>query len=227
MPFPCFGTVMTNRKNLPKITDKLKRGESKSMCILDDGIICYKWQDTKEVTLLSNCHSHVIETANRKQKDGSIKTLDCPQAITSYNQFMGGVDKADQYSTTYEVDRKSNKWWKRVFHRLLMIAVSNAWILYKQLKKADDLPLIDFLIPLAKAVTAVGKSGAKHQRKSSSGRPSKRAKLFINVGHQPIEGPTQRRCRLCAMKKIQSRTKWLCNTCDEPLCVGCFVYYHK
>ncbi len=176
--------------------------------------------------MLTNCHNHVIETADRKQKDGTIKTFDCPQAIVFYNKFMGGVDKADQYSTTYEVDRKSNKWWKRVFHRLLMIAVSNAWIVFKELKK-KDLPLLDFLIPLAKAVTALGKSGALHQRAITTGRPSKRAKFFINVGHQPIEGATLRRCRYCAIKKIQSRTKWLCNTCDEPLCVGCFVHYHK
>lgn len=56
--------------------------------------------------------------------NGVKKTFDCPQAIKFYNEFIPGVDRSDQYSTTYEVDRKSNKWWKRVFHRLLMVAVT-------------------------------------------------------------------------------------------------------
>lgn len=50
IPYACVGTVMTNRKNLPQIVGKLKRGESKAMCT-NDGIICYKWQDTKEVPI--------------------------------------------------------------------------------------------------------------------------------------------------------------------------------
>lgn len=139
---------------------------------------------------------------------------------------MAGVDRSDQYSTTYEVDRKSNKWWKRVFHRLLMIAVSNAWIIFKE-SRGKNIPLIDFLIPLAAQVTDIGKSGAKLQRKANAGRPSKRSKLMINIGHQPVPVETPRRCRFCAIKKVQSRTKWLCNTCDIPLCVKCFVLYHK
>lgn len=49
--FPCVGTVMSNRRNLPKLTGKLQRGDSKAMCT-NDGIICYKWSDTKEVTYL-------------------------------------------------------------------------------------------------------------------------------------------------------------------------------
>lgn len=139
---------------------------------------------------------------------------------------MGGVDKADQYSTTYEVDRKSNKWWKRVFHRLLQITAVNSWILYKQLKK-KNIPLIFFLMPLAAQLIEIGKSGTKNIRKASTGRPSKKAKFMTNITHQPVEIKTMRRCRHCGDKKIQKRTNVLCNTCDVPLCISCFVPYHK
>lgn len=139
---------------------------------------------------------------------------------------MAGVDKGDQYSTTYEVDRKSNKWWKRVYHRLLKITASNAWIIFKQLKK-NDLQLIDFLIPLAESLVEKGKNGTKNQRNMSAGRPSKRSKFMVNVGHQPVEAGSLRRCRLCSLKKQQKRTEWLCNSCDVPLCMGCFVHYQK
>ncbi|XP_037037956.1 piggyBac transposable element-derived protein 4-like [Bradysia coprophila] len=223
--FPIVGTVITNRRNLPKMPGKLSRGDSMAKCT-NTGVICYKWQDTKEVTLLSNCHSHIIETTQRKQKDGSYKTFDCPQAINFYNKFMGGVDKADQYSTTYEVDRKSTKWWKRVFHRLLQISAVNSWILYKQLKK-KDIPLIYFLIPLAAQLIDIGKSASTNARNTSTGRPPKKPKFTTIISHQPVEIRTSRRCRHCGSKKIQKRTSVLCNTCDTPLCISCFVPYHK
>lgn len=175
---------------------------------------------------MSNCHKHVIETTQRKQKDGSHKTFDCPQAINFYNKFMGGVDKADQYSTTYDIDRKSNKWWRRVFHRLLQIAAVNSWILYKQLKK-KEIPLIFFLIPLGDQLIEIGKSGSKNVRNASTGRPPKKKKFMTKITHQPVEMKTSRRCRCCGEKKIQKRTTVLCNTCDVPLCISCFVPYHK
>lgn len=46
--YACVGTVMSNRKHLPDLTGKIPRGQSKAKCT-NDGIICYKWQDTKEV----------------------------------------------------------------------------------------------------------------------------------------------------------------------------------
>lgn len=225
LPHALVGTCMTNRKNVPKIIEKLKRGDSIAKST-DDGIICFKWQDTKEVLLMSNCHGNEIGNASRRQKDGTLKVFDCPEAIVFYNKMMGGVDKADQYSTIYEVDRKSQKWWKRVFHRLLMMAVSNSWILFQKLNGKKS-PLIDYLIPLSDQILEVGKRETANQRNPGAGRPPKRKKFMYNVGHQPILVGTRRRCKHCANKKIQMRTIYLCNTCELPLCITCFEPYHK
>lgn len=176
--------------------------------------------------MLSNCHDFKIGTTERTQKDGCKKTFDCPEAIVFYNKFMGGVDKSDQYSTYYQVDRKSNKWWKRMFNRLLLITVSNAWILHKKFKE-KEMSLIDFLIPLSEEVMELGKIGTNYQRKLGAGRPSKRLKLMGNVGHQPIRGQTKRRCAFCTEKKKQSRSFYTCSSCETPLCVDCFAPYHK
>lgn len=172
---------MTNRKNVPKIIGKLQRGESVAKCT-EDGIVCFKWQDTKEVLLMSNCHGNQLGSVSRRQKDGTLKEYSCPEAIVFYNKKMGGVDKADQYSTTYEVDRKSEKWWKRVFHRLLMVAVSNSWIIFQKLKGKKS-PLIDYLIPLSDQIIEVGKRETANQRNPGAGRPPKRKKFMYNVGH--------------------------------------------
>lgn len=50
LDYACLGTVMNNRKNLPVVTGKLTRGESISKST-DDGILFYKWKDTKEVNV--------------------------------------------------------------------------------------------------------------------------------------------------------------------------------
>lgn len=175
--------------------------------------------------LLSNCHEHKIGTADRKQKDGTSKSFDCPEAFNFYNEFMGGVDKSDQYSTCYEIDRKSNKWWKRVFYRLMLIAVSNSWIIYKKFQE-KKMSLIDFLLPLSEDLIEIGKGGTKNLRKSGTGRPPKRVKLMRNIGHLPVKIGTRRRCRFCSEKKLQVRTLYICTTCDVPLCVDCFAPYH-
>lgn len=171
--------------------------------------------------LLSNCHKDEIGTAERTLKDGTKKIVDCPEAFNFYNAYMGGVDKADQYSTIYDIDRKSNKWWKRVFQRLLLIAVSNAWIIYKKFQ-TKELSLIDFLIPLSEDLIEIGKTGTKNKKMPGTGRPSKRVKLMANVGHQPLRKQTRRRCRYCYKAKQEVRTWYICNSCDV-LIVFCHI----
>lgn len=177
--------------------------------------------------LLSNCHTNEIGTATRKLKDGTQKEFDCPEAIIFYNNYMAGVDKSDQYSTYYEVDRKSTKWWKRVFYRLLNVAVSNAWIIYKKFQ-TKELSLIDFLVPLAENLIEVGKEGTKNRRRSDMGHASKRAKLANDVDHEPVRQSSKHRCKYCSIvMKKQSRTLYKCNFCQVFLCAKCFEPYHK
>lgn len=132
--FPAVGTVMTNRKNIPKFTNKLNRGESEFLGN-KYGTICARWQDTKEVLMLSNCHADGLMTVKRRGKDGVRKEIACPEAIGFYNNFMGGVDLADQMSGLYDMDRKSGKWWKKVFFRLVMVVAVNSWVIYNDLHR--------------------------------------------------------------------------------------------
>ena len=43
---------------------------------------------------------------------------------------MNGVDKCDQYLNYYSMGRKSIKWWKIVFFRLIELCVVNAMVIY-------------------------------------------------------------------------------------------------
>ncbi|XP_049308661.1 piggyBac transposable element-derived protein 4-like [Bactrocera dorsalis] len=162
--FAAVGTCMTNRKNVPSITGKLKRGESKFTCT-DTGLMCTKWQDTKEVLLMSNCHKPNVTKISKKDKTGQTGEIDCPEANTFYRQKMGGVDHADQFISLYHHDRKSSKWWKKVFYTCLGMCTTNAWIIYNDLRRKNEkVPYLTYVVNLAEELIAKGKNTITKKR---------------------------------------------------------------
>ncbi|KAG5861133.1 hypothetical protein JTB14_017912 [Gonioctena quinquepunctata] len=148
-------SLKQTRINTPKFFGKFdQRGECE-MVGCEERILGIRWKDTKDVCLMSNCHDSTV--VRRKMKDGTSKEIDCPEAIVFYNCNMGGVDLADQMIPSYEHDRKSRKWWKKVFFRLLMTAVYNAYIIYTEVNK-KKIPYIDFVIDVAKSLISLGRA---------------------------------------------------------------------
>lgn len=224
--FPAVGTCIQTRKNVPKTDNKLKYRGDMEILTNTNGTLFVKWRDTKDVYVLSNCHSPTVSTIQRKQKNGEKLGIPCPDSIAFYNAHMGGVDMADQMSTLYDLDRKSAKWWKKVFYKLLMSAVVNAWVIQNDLRR-KKIPLLDFLVPLAEAILSEGRKTSKMKRKRSYGRPSNTSKELANVGdHLPIEGLVRRRCVRCSQQKRDRRTRTTCAQCSVPLCKFCFTPYH-
>ncbi|XP_067138764.1 piggyBac transposable element-derived protein 4-like [Centruroides vittatus] len=223
--FPAIGTIMANRKNVPGMPDKLKRGEFTFRCT-DTRILCVKWQDTKEVLVMSNCHKPDLTKITKKTKTGEQVTIDCPQAIALYRQKMGGVDRADQYISLYNQERKSTKWWKKVFYTCLSMCVTNAWIMYNDLRRnAKKVSYLTFLVDLSENLIAEEKKNSNLPL-PKRGPSSKKKKLFGTALHLPVEGQTRRRCARCAEEKKQKRTKTVCQECQIPLCKDCFMLYH-
>lgn len=229
LPYAAVGTLMSNRKNVPKFSGKLQRGDSEFR-VNDNGTIVCRWQDTKELLAISNCFSDNVVMVQRTTKDGTKKEFSCPEMLQFYNNYMGGVDLTDQMAGLYDFNRKSSKWWKKVFYKALMMAVANAHVIYQDLHRAKS-AFLPFLISVAEGLVALGRSKAGIKRKSASslGRPTKakKSKLF-NVGdHLPIEGTTRRRCQRCSVQfKKEKRTTTLCRMCNIPLCKKCFTPYH-
>lgn len=224
--YSAVGTYISSRKNTPKLESKLVERGACEMAGCKEGILAIKWKDTKDVLVMSNCHMPIIEKTKRKMKDGTSKELECPEAIIFYNKHMGGVDHADQMSTLYELDRRSTKWWKKVFFRLLMVALCNAHIVYQELTK-KKIPFIDFVVNVAEGLISEGRSQTDNKRSRRQGRTSKRVKHCENIGdHLPIDKGGRNRCIRCKSRKIEKRTKIICKKCQVPLCVNCFTPYH-
>ena len=68
--------------------------------------------------------------------------MPCSTAVADYNKNMGGVDKADMLRTLYAVNRKSVKWWHRIFWGLLDIAFVNSYMVYQSMKRKTATPAV-------------------------------------------------------------------------------------
>lgn len=132
--FAC-GTIRNNRKGMSQNHKKdldIKRGDFDHR-FSTSGIVIFKWKDNKVVYLASNYHGNETTTIQRTSKDGSKSNVMCPILVKDYNSFMGGVDHADRLQVLYCVDRKSKKWWLRIFWGLLDIVFVNAYVVYCQI----------------------------------------------------------------------------------------------
>uniref|UniRef100_A0A1B6EQK2 PiggyBac transposable element-derived protein domain-containing protein n=1 Tax=Cuerna arida TaxID=1464854 RepID=A0A1B6EQK2_9HEMI len=68
-----------------------------------------------------------------------IEEVKKPRVVFRYNKFMGGVDVADQYISSYSFTRKSIQWWRKIFFWLLETAIVNAFLLFN--KTTNQKPL--------------------------------------------------------------------------------------
>ncbi|XP_050302812.1 piggyBac transposable element-derived protein 4-like [Anthonomus grandis grandis] len=170
LQYPAVGTAIIIRKDMPK-----KFIEKRKVLSNQTNSIAIKWQDTKQVILFINCHTPDMTCVKRKDKTGQRVDVQCPTAIAYYNEIMGGVDLTDQMSAVYDFGRKSCKWRKKVFYRLLMIAVVNSWVIYNDLRLTQKkIPLLEFLFTLSEDLIEEGQQQTSVKlRRNSCGRSSK------------------------------------------------------
>ncbi|XP_044585038.1 piggyBac transposable element-derived protein 4-like [Cotesia glomerata] len=95
------GTIRTNRKEWPKELKnpkdlKLERGDIRQMQC--NRITATIWQDNRAVSILStNCDpTDTVVVKKYSKKDKKYIDFPCPKSVANYNEYMGGVDLADQ-----------------------------------------------------------------------------------------------------------------------------------
>ena len=88
------------------------------------------WQDNKVVSMAATNGDPTMNVqVLRKKKDGTRTPVNCPQSISLYKKFMGGVDHNDQLRGYYHVRLKCRKYYKYIFWFLFDVAVINSYIL--------------------------------------------------------------------------------------------------
>jgi hypothetical protein len=193
----------------------------------------FMWHDTETFRVISNYHGSDTVEVERRQKDGSLKMKTCPKAMADYGKYMGGVDTANQLRRYYERDRRSKKWWHRIFYSLLETTIVNSWICYKDLVKVDmaigdDKGEPYDLLAFKRSVTMSLLTRGLNSAKEGAGRigrlvpkihlsaqvKNKRRKSKLSVGnerrfenvgiHIPIFSSKRLRCEWC--QKHRART---------------------
>ncbi len=168
------------------------------------------WQDNRAVVVAStNCNPTETMHVQRRQKDGSRLSIQCPSSISLYNTYMGGVDHNDQLHGYYSVRTKGKKCYRYIWWFLFDVAVTNMYITHLWLSSRSSsfvLPSHETLLVNFKVVLDVPVSSAI---------PSHR----FCLDHFPMKSPKRGRCYYCYhMKKRRHDTSWWCTTCKKYLC---------
>ena len=123
------GTVRTYRKEMPKFTKKLSKGETEVFHSKE--LLALKWHDKRDVHMLSTVHTNVI-IATHKTHHRTGEPIRKPKCIVEYTKNMGAVDKSDMQISLADCTRKTRKWYKKLFFHLVDITMYNAYILYQE-----------------------------------------------------------------------------------------------
>lgn len=220
------GTVKPTRLYMPTFPKNIDVGDVKYFST--DRLLTLRWQDKKEVTMLTSCHT--ADKKKRVNKRGI--EVEKPECIFDYNQYMGAIDRSDMLLSSTESVRKTTKWYKKIFFHLLDVSVLNAHSTYKT-KTGEHISLLDFQTQLVKEIFE------KYKRitpRPTSHRP--------DLGHNPLrlierhfpqlntQCPEQKKrpsnkCVVCSKNKHRRDTVYHCAPCNVPLCVvPCFERYH-
>ena len=127
------GTVMPNRKKLPKELKTLKLKEDHAIICYQNvdfpNLLCTTWLDKKQISMLStNTKNDVAKVSRRKGAEKNLVPSPC--CFEKYNKNMGGVDLADQRRKYFTASRKSSKWWIYLFSFIFDTVIDNAYIIY-------------------------------------------------------------------------------------------------
>ena len=154
-------------------------------------------------------------TVLRRQRDGSRIPVPCPEAIISYNEFMGGVDRGDQLRGYYSCRTKSRKFYKYIFYFLLDVAITNAFVLYKHYATCSKLKNIrDFRVQLAKELIGDYCSRRRVGRQGSFLKNLPLRHFPVKLESADTTRRNRHRCTRCLDKYGKhTHTQWFCQEC--------------
>lgn len=216
--FGACGTFRDTRVGIPKGSANAltKRSPQGTMRWIREGALIFiKWMDTKEVSVCSTIHTAFSgDTVKRARKVGGKQRaveVPVPSAVRDYNRYLGGVGLSEQLIGSYSAWRKSRKWYVTVLHHFIDIAVTNSYLLSKELCSGLQQP------------PRTHQAFQEQLTAELCGTPPRAAPgSYQHVPVAIVEGATgqkkathgRRKCRMC-----KKSTPFMCEACKVPLCV--------
>lgn len=169
------------------------------------------WKDDKIVTVMSTTSQPSAEgTVLRWQRDGTRVLVPCPEAILTYNRCMDGVDRGEQLRGFYNCRVKSRKFYKYIFYFLFDVAITNAFILYRNFYSSPTCTTIKkFRIQLARELIGDYSTRCRTGPGGRVIRPLPLRHFPMKIINEPER--KRRRCSRCSQSKNkQTQTSWFC-----------------
>lgn len=225
------GVIRKNRKKFPRIlkTMKMKKGEMKSISNFE-GIRIFKYQDSKEIFMISTFHGNELKTVTKLKHSGD--TALKPSVIVDYNRVKGGADLSNQMTEFCSPARKSIKWYKKVVFQLLNIGVFNSWIIYNKISKSYT--LADFTKAISSCLLGNFNTSVRQNLSHFLGGVHK----LTNIPRRESGKIARKRCVSCyeniansenvqEARKKAKRVSTECQRCSKAYCLNCFNFKHK
>lgn len=221
------GTVRKNRKGLPKFEGKLNKGFFQSYS--SSNLLAVRYKDKRDFIMLTSTHGTTMSDTGKIDRTTG-QAIRKPTCIVDYNCYMSGVDETDMQISFTNIDRKSTKWYKKLFFHLMDMAIFNCYAAYKNCQLLE-MSFYDFKLKLVKQLLeryAIDKPRLGR-------RPSDPLPQRLTARHFPDNIPqvesskqkTRRDCIVCSSQKKRQKTFYMCLECNVPLCVTpCFKDYH-
>lgn len=196
-------------------------------------------EENDSSNVVSTAHVPEITSVSRKNSDGSVTQVRCPNLITEYNSNMGGVDLLDQLKSYYCYNRKSKRWWIRLFYHLIDLCVVNSYILYRRCYNINVHPPMVYkpLSQLQFRLKLIDKLVNHFTCRKQTGPVVTPIVSLIPSGHKVQDlrpfGICKGRCEFCSIgqhRKPNKRkeTMFGCSKCMKRLCpVGCWTDFHS
>ena len=245
------GTVRKNRKGLPKAVTEATLTKESGECVWrrnsESGLLCMKWCDKRNVTMLSTIQDALMVDTGKVDRRTNAK-IEKPLCVYEYIQKMGGVDLSDQMMTYYSFLRKSMKWSRKLTIHLINMIIMNSYVLNKKFG-TKKLTHEEYRDELVRYLIQTGMTRFNIPLPTlSSRRISRREEMHhheqrLKERHFPVNIPCaegrkrKKPSRLCfACNKLpadtgvtfaKKNTSYWCPDCEKPLCITpCFKIYH-
>uniref|UniRef100_A0A7S1ENT7 PiggyBac transposable element-derived protein domain-containing protein n=2 Tax=Hemiselmis andersenii TaxID=464988 RepID=A0A7S1ENT7_HEMAN len=206
-------------------------------------ILGAKWRDTGDCCMLSTqhvgLHSKVLRHIKGKQGRHSVNTLDC---YRDYNDFMGGVDLADQKRAMLSTRLRAYKWWHPVLYWMLDTARINSLIVrndsadkYKIEPLSSREYIEELIVDLRQEALQSHVEDdfeAQQTRLLLAGRKDLERLVGGHLMHFPEKQYVEKlkTCVVCSrdprVNQSNYKTKEGCPKCGEVMHIECFEAWH-
>ena len=240
-------TIRVNR-GLQALVQQQCLTKGQSFFARKDALLALKYQNKREVHLLSTEHTAGFNEQTRYQPGGGRGVLMQPRIIKEYSKYMQGVDRTDQLMHSYDCTRKSYSWFEKLGIHFFQRSLLNAHYIFQQ-STDSNMTFLTFLQsavnylalgltdcvqeinanPLDRSAAGLPRRHAAARRGGSAGgRPAAPVHAAELIPATATRARPQRRCINCTSHGIRKDSRYICPACpDKPaLCLGCFQLYN-